>query len=66
MGMEAHPDDDRRYTLNVEGLCNAVIVSEPNSPFIDRWIQRYVNFDDNEWAEHSVRLPWVSNHTVPC
>jgi hypothetical protein len=59
MGMEPHPDSSRRWTLDVEGLCNGVIISEPNSPFLDRWIQSYVTFDGNEWAEHSVRKPWA-------
>jgi hypothetical protein len=60
MGMEAHPEGHRRWTLDVEGLCNGVIIAEPDAPFVDRWIQSYVNFNGDDWAEHSVRRPWVS------
>jgi len=40
------------------GLCNAVIVAEPESPFLRRWLATYSSFDDNDWARHSVQLPW--------
>ncbi|WVQ81807.1 hypothetical protein IAT38_003934 [Cryptococcus sp. DSM 104549] len=57
MGMEASPDS-RRHALDPEGLCNAVIISAPNSTFIDRWLAAYDNFDGGVWARHSVVLPW--------
>ncbi|ORY35552.1 hypothetical protein BCR39DRAFT_510716 [Naematelia encephala] len=57
MGMEASPDS-RRHALDPEGLCNAIIISAPNSTFIDRWIESYATFDEHVWAHHSVVVPW--------
>jgi len=47
------------------GLCNAVILSEPHSPFLTRWLAEYRNFRsqgrDEFWDEHSVRIPlWLA------
>ena len=43
------------------GLCNAVILSQPNGAFIRSWIDCYRTFrstgHDEHWDEHSVRLP---------
>lgn len=43
------------------GLCNAVLLSEKNSPFVNRWIDSYKNFRsqgrDKYWNEHSVQVP---------
>lgn len=40
------------------GLCNAVIVSRPNSTFLTRWLASYETADlSSEWNYHSVRLP---------
>ncbi|KAJ5084152.1 nucleotide-diphospho-sugar transferase [Penicillium alfredii] len=39
-----------------QGLCNAVILSRPGSPFIRRWIDTYLNFTRSEWNYHSVVL----------
>jgi hypothetical protein len=43
------------------GLCNAVILAEPNAPFLTRWYSQYKNFrsggGDPFWNEHSVKLP---------
>jgi hypothetical protein len=43
------------------GLCNAVILAEPNAPFLTRWYSQYKNFrsgrGDQFWNEHSVKLP---------
>ncbi|WP_114377552.1 glycosyltransferase family 32 protein [Elioraea thermophila] len=43
------------------GLCNGVILAEPNAPFLRRWFDEYRWFrsrgKDEFWAEHSVRLP---------
>ncbi|CAD6581388.1 MAG: hypothetical protein TREMPRED_002999 [Tremellales sp. Tagirdzhanova-0007] len=58
LGMEASPDS-RRTQLEPEGLCNAVIISAPHSPFIDRWLASYESFDEAVWAHHSVVVPWV-------
>jgi hypothetical protein len=40
-----------------EGLCNAVILAQPNTPFLRRWFAEYSSFSDQQWNEHSVRLP---------
>ena len=43
------------------GLANAVILAEPNAPFLKRWYEEYRSFrsmgHDEYWAEHSVRVP---------
>lgn len=43
------------------GLCNAVLLSEKNSEFVNLWLQRYKNFRsrgrDRYWNEHSVLVP---------
>jgi len=42
-------------------MSNAVILAEPNAPFIVRWLDRYRSFRsmgrDDYWNEHSVLLP---------
>ncbi|WWC90703.1 uncharacterized protein L201_005640 [Kwoniella dendrophila CBS 6074] len=57
LGMEASPDS-RRAALDPEGLCNAIIISSPHSPFIERWLSSYETFDGGIWAHHSVVKPW--------
>jgi hypothetical protein len=43
------------------GLGNAIILAEPGSPFLCRWLNGYKSFrsrgDDRFYEEHSVRLP---------
>ena len=43
------------------GLANAVILAEPNAPFLCRWLEEYRSFrskgNDEFWSEHSVILP---------
>lgn len=43
------------------GLCNAVILSEPDSEFIREWLDTYKTFSskgrDKNWAKHSVLMP---------
>lgn len=43
------------------GLCNAVILAEPNAPFLRRWYSEYKSFrsrgQDRFWCEHSVAIP---------
>ncbi|KAK3995866.1 hypothetical protein QBC44DRAFT_14775 [Cladorrhinum sp. PSN332] len=42
------------------GLCNAVIISRPNSTFLERWLDSYSHADlSKEWNYHSVRLPKI-------
>ena len=40
-----------------EGLCNAVIMSEPKGEFITRWYQEYTTFQSSRWDHHSVKIP---------
>jgi hypothetical protein len=53
-----------RVVLGCEGergMANAVILSQPNAPFLVRWLEAYRNFrssgGDEFWSEHSVVLP---------
>lgn len=47
---------------DVYGLCNAVILSEPQSPFAIQWLESYKTFRstgrDIYWDEHSVLKPY--------
>jgi hypothetical protein len=58
LGMEASPDS-RRTALEPAGLCNAVILSQPDARFLDRWLDAYKDFDSAGWADFSVKKPWV-------
>jgi len=46
---------------NEQGLCNAVMLAEPQAPFLKRWYSEYRSFrskgGDNYWGEHSVEVP---------
>jgi hypothetical protein len=39
------------------GLANAVILAEPQSPFLCRWLEEYRSFRGELWNAHSVQLP---------
>lgn len=43
------------------GLCNGVILAEPNARFLRRWRETYRSFrsrgKDDYWSEHSVAMP---------
>lgn len=44
----------------IYGTANAVILAEPEAPFLRRWYNHYDNFrgsKDRYWSEHSVQLP---------
>jgi len=53
----------------VIGLCNAVILAEPQAPFLRRWHSEYRSFcskgHDSHWDEHSVRLPYRLSKRFP-
>jgi hypothetical protein len=52
---------DRQMVMGIEprqGLCNAVILAEPQAPFLQLWYERYRDFDDRRYNQHSVRLPY--------
>lgn len=46
---------------NATGLCNAVLLSEKNSDFVNLWLNEYKTFRskgrDKYWNEHSVLVP---------
>lgn len=52
------PNSDRE--MDPKGLCNAIIISRPDSLFIKRWLESYEGFDEKKWTEHSV----VSRHEL--
>jgi hypothetical protein len=51
------------------GMANAVILAEPNAPFLVRWLEAYRSFRskgrDEFWAEHSVVLPATLARAYP-
>ena len=56
MGAQNNSDDTEIY-----GLCNAIILSKPNSLFATKWLETYNTFRskgrDQYWDEHSVIKP---------
>jgi hypothetical protein len=56
-----------RFFLN--GLCNAVMLAEKNSEFINLWLDEYSSFRstgfDKYWAEHSVKIPYKLSKKYP-
>jgi len=53
MGIQGHTSNP----LIPYGLCNAIILSEPQSEFIELWLSQYTNFNHQHWDAHSVQLP---------
>ena len=49
----------------VDGLANAVILAQANSPFIESWYQRYRTFDSSSWDFHSCKLPLLMGSEPP-
>ncbi len=51
----------KKEGITSTGLCNAVLLSEKNSVFINRWLEEYKTFRsegrDKYWNEHSVLVP---------
>ena len=51
------------------GLCNAVILSKPNSYFVKKWLESYKTFRscgrDEYWDEHSVLKPLELSKRYP-
>ena len=47
----------RECACGFDGLANAVILAEPQAPFLRRWYEEYRSFDGRDWNEHSVLLP---------
>jgi len=53
--------DFKHLQKPIRGLCNAVMLAEPKSFFIEKWHENYKSFRskgrDDYWDEHSVVLP---------
>ena len=51
----------KKSNSDANGLCNAVLLSEKNSDFVNLWLEEYRSFRskgrDKYWNEHSVRIP---------
>lgn len=45
-------------SVEIIGLCNACILSEPNMPFINRWIDTYKIDYKCDWNYNSVKVPY--------
>jgi len=49
------------HSAHRAGICNAVILSEAQAPFLKRWFSEYRSFRsrgrDEFWDEHSVQIP---------
>jgi hypothetical protein len=59
-----------KFVMGQEGessqkLCNAVMLSPKNSEFAKIWLSNYTNFDDNNWAGHSIELPYKLSKQHP-
>jgi mannosyltransferase OCH1-like enzyme len=49
------------------GLCNAIMMAEPNSEFINIWLDNYENaFDTNKWQSASTFLPFEIAKKTNC
>lgn len=50
-----------KNTTGSTGLCNAVLLAEKNSAFVNLWLDEYKSFRsqgrDKYWNEHSVQIP---------
>ena len=58
MGRETIPDED-------ETLCNALILAEPGSVFIERWLSRMYEVFDGTWNRHSCIEPSLLSREMP-
>jgi hypothetical protein len=46
------------------GLCNAIMLSKPNTIFGQKWIESYKSFV-GAWDTHSVKIPYALHNTYP-
>jgi len=45
--------------MQINGLCNALIISNKESAFLNLWLENYLNnYDDYDWNKMSVRKPY--------
>lgn len=51
---------------SLTGLCNGVLISKPNSKFLDIWLESYyTEYDDYDWNKMSVRKPYELSNLYP-
>ena len=52
---------EKKDANKITGLCNAALLAEKNSPFVNLWLDTYASFRskgrDKYWNEHSVFMP---------
>lgn len=49
----------------INGLCNAVMLSKQFSQFQWQWLTMWQNFKGDDWNEFSVRAPWLLSKVFP-
>lgn len=60
LGIESmYPGIDQWYSETSSPICNALIISPAQSPFLRLWYDSYRDFDQNVWNYHSVVLPGI-------
>jgi hypothetical protein len=47
------------------GLCNAIMMSKPNTEFGKSWIKSYESFNGGQWDTHSVKIPQSLSKIYP-
>lgn len=66
MGKECVRYKDIPYYKVVIGLCNAVIMCEPNNQFIKKWIDEYfIEYKSNWWDYNSIQVPRIIAKKYP-
>lgn len=53
------------YEYKFNGLCNAVVISEPNGVFINKWINEYKDFNSDVWNQFSTQTPNMLSKLFP-
>lgn len=58
LGAEAADDPDTTDLNEIKSITNAVMLAEPNHPFMKEWFKQIGdNLENKEWAYHAVSLP---------
>jgi hypothetical protein len=59
-------EDSQSNISTVNGLCNALIITDKNSSFLDIWMDSYKQeYDDYDWNKMSVRKPYELSNQHP-
>ena len=60
------PLNDRGFGPSVPRLCNAVILSQPDTEFMRKWVDMYEEwFDPDGWGEACLILPYKVRELLP-